>query len=241
MPVGGTQFGWVGVEADLPWGGRRGWGRVGFYAAVRERRMVRDFEPEPVDPGVLERVLATGGRAPSAGNSQGFDLVVLQGEETERYWSVTFPEAATRARFRWQGLFRAPVLAVAITSPEAYVSRYAEADKVATGLGASVDAWAVPYWWVDAGMAVENLLLAAVAEGLGACFFGLFDHEAAVLAALGVPAGHRASSAPSDTGSGVRNPDRFRDSPTTKRDVPTATWDVPTATWDVPIADMERS
>jgi nitroreductase len=156
--------------------------------------MVRDFEPSAVDPGVLERVLETAGRAPSAGNSQGLDLVVLQGEETERYWSVTFPEAGVRARFRWQGLFRAPVLVVAVTSPEAYVARYAEPDKVAvaTGLGGSVDAWSVPYWWVDAGMAVENLLLAAVAEGLGACFFGLFDHEAAVLAALGVPAGHRA-------------------------------------------------
>jgi nitroreductase len=50
----------------------------------------------------------------------------------------------------------------------------------------------VPYWWVDAGMAAEHLLLGAVAEGLGACFFGLFDHEAAVLAELGVPEGWRA-------------------------------------------------
>jgi nitroreductase len=49
----------------------------------------------------------------------------------------------------------------------------------------------VPYWWVDAGMAVENLLLAAVAEGLGGCFFGLFDHEEPVLRALGVPPGRR--------------------------------------------------
>ena len=44
---------------------------------------------------------------------------------------------------------------------------------------------------VDAGMAVENVLLASVSAGLGACFFGLFRHEAAVLEALGVPAGRR--------------------------------------------------
>jgi len=50
----------------------------------------------------------------------------------------------------------------------------------------------VPYWWVDGGMAVEHLLLGAVDAGLGACFFGLFDHETAVLAALGVPDGWRA-------------------------------------------------
>ena len=36
-------------------------------------------------------------------------------------------------------------------------------------------------------MAVHGLLLAAVDAGLGALFYGLFDHEAAVLAALGVP------------------------------------------------------
>ena len=41
-------------------------------------------------------------------------------------------------------------------------------------------------------MAVEHLLLGATAVGLGACFFGLFEHEAAVLAALGVPDGWRA-------------------------------------------------
>jgi nitroreductase len=117
--------------------------------------------------------------------------VVLRGEETERHWSVTFPDPQARARFRWQGLFRAPVLVVAVTEPGAYVSRYGEPDKVATGLGAGADAWAVPFWWVDAGMAVENVLLAAVGAGLGACFFGLFDHEEAVLQALGVPSGRR--------------------------------------------------
>src|SRR3546814_20224002 len=53
--------------------------------------------------------------------------------------------------------------------------------------GASTGAWSVPYWWVDGGMAVDQLLLAAVEAGLGACFFGLFDPEPAVLAELGVP------------------------------------------------------
>ena len=36
----------------------------------------------------------------------------------------------------------------------------------------------MPYWCVDAGVAVMALLLAAVDEGLGALFFGQFDHEA---------------------------------------------------------------
>jgi nitroreductase len=89
-------------------------------------------------------------------------------------------------------LVDAPVLIVALVEPRAWVDRYAESDKVAAGLGAGEAAWPVPYWWVDGGMAVEHLLLGAVDAGLGACFFGLFDHEADVLAALGVPGGWRA-------------------------------------------------
>lgn len=151
--------------------------------------MVRAFRPESVPAPVLDRVLEAALRAPSAGNTQAVDLIVLRGAaETARYWSITLPD---QSAFRWQGLLVAPVLVVAVVSSEAYASRYAEADKNATGLGA-VDAWSVPYWWVDAGMAVENLLLACVAEGLGACFFGLFDHERAVLGHFGVPGDRRA-------------------------------------------------
>jgi nitroreductase len=49
----------------------------------------------------------------------------------------------------------------------------------------------VPYWFVDGGMAVHALLLAAGEEGLGAAFFGLFERERPVLEALGVPADRR--------------------------------------------------
>ena len=152
--------------------------------------MVRNFTGEAPSPASLERVLASAFRAPAAGNTAGLDLVVLRGDETGRYWSTTFT-AEGRSAFRWQGLFRAPVLAVVVVDPAAYPQRYAEPDKSVTGLGAGVEAWAVPFWWVDAGMAVENLLLAAVGEGLGACFFGLFQHEDAVARELGVPAGRR--------------------------------------------------
>ena len=82
-----------------------------------------------------------------------------------------------------------------VVDPAAYAPRYAEDDKRATGLGQGLDVWPVPYWWVDGGMAVHGLLLAAVDAGLGALFYGLFDHETAVLAALGVPDGRRALGA----------------------------------------------
>jgi nitroreductase len=154
--------------------------------------MVRAVEARPVASEVLDRVLAAAARAPSAGASQGLDLLVLEGPEaTGRYWDLTFPEAAARTGFRWQGLFDAPVLVVPVVDPGAYAERYGQPDKARTGLG-QVASWPVPYWWVDGGAAVENLLLAAVDEGLGALLFGLFDAEAAVLAAHDVPAGRRA-------------------------------------------------
>lgn len=160
--------------------------------AVRRRRMVRAFTAEPVGPEVVDELIDLARRAPSAGNSQGRAFVVLAGAtETARYWDITLPPDR-RDGFRWPGLVGAPVVIVALVRPDAWVERYAEPDKAATGLGQGPGEWPVPYWWVDAGMAVEHLLLGATAAGIGACFFGLFRHEEAVLAELGVPAGWRA-------------------------------------------------
>ena len=152
--------------------------------------MVRTFTGEPVEPELLSTLLDLGRRAPSAGNTQPWELLVLEGPDVERYWSTTLGER--RARFRWPGLLTAPVLVLPYVRPDAYAERYSEDDKVATGLGRGVDAWPVPYWWVDGGAMVENLLLAATAAGLGACFFGQFEHEVAVRATFGVPDDRRA-------------------------------------------------
>jgi len=157
--------------------------------------MVRAFADRPVSPEVVDGLLDLARRSPSAGHTQPWSFVVLSGaEETARLWDVMLPEPR-RSGFRWQGLLSAPVVVVPLVSPGAYVVRYAEADKASTGLGSSADAWPVPYWWVDGGMAVQTLLLAAVDAGLGALFYGLFDHELAALSALGVPEGWRALGA----------------------------------------------
>lgn len=79
------------------------------------------------------------------------------------------------------------MIALPFADPDAYVSRYSEPDKVATGLGAGADAWPTPYWTVDASMAVMTLLLAAEERGLGALLFAVFNGEAELRAELGVP------------------------------------------------------
>jgi len=159
---------------------------------LASRRMCRDFSPAPLTPAVVEPVLAAAFAGPRAGNTHGLHLVVLEGPETARYWDVTLP-VERRATFRWPGLLRAPVLALLLVDPAAYVARYAEPDKARTGLGGSSSDWPVPYWFVDAGSAAMSVLLAAESAGLGALWFGPFGHESELLSALGVPEGMRAA------------------------------------------------
>jgi nitroreductase len=153
--------------------------------------MCRAFLPAPVDPEVVDGLIDLARRHPAAGNSAAASFLVLEGPDTAAYWAVTLtPER--RATFPWPGLLEAPVLVVVLVDPAAYVARYAEPDKAGTGLGASAAVWPVPYWFVDGGMAAQNLLLGAADLGLGACFFGLFEHERSVLEAFGVPESMRA-------------------------------------------------
>lgn len=161
-----------------------------FAEVVTSRRMVRAFTKQPVPTEVLDRILALAVRVPAAGNTQGLDLVVLEGEQTARYWDVSLP-IERRATFPWPGLLHAPVLLIPVSSPDAYLERYGETDKIRTGLGEGVEQWSVPYWYVDSAFSAMVALLAAVDEGLGAVFFGQFEHEAAIKEALGIPTDRR--------------------------------------------------
>lgn len=154
--------------------------------AVLRRRMTRNFTAEPVAPGVVDRLLAGALRAPSAGNTQGREFVVLEGAtETARYWEATTDPAWRSRSRRFVGLSRAPVVVAAFVDPAAYVARYQEPDKARPD-GEAVE-WVVPYWYVDAAFAVMAMLLGAADSGLGAAFLGNFRGEEALRSALGVP------------------------------------------------------
>ena len=155
-----------------------------FQDVVRRRRMVRSFDDRPLDAEVVERILANGLRGPSAGFTQGVELLVLEGpEQTGRYAAVCFPPER-RAGFRWPGLLRAPLLIVPLASKDAYLDRYAEPDKGWTDRDEG--RWPAPYWHVDAAFAALLMLLTATDAGLGALFFGVFG-AGALRAEFGVP------------------------------------------------------
>jgi nitroreductase len=153
--------------------------------AIRRRRMVRNFEDRSIPAEALDRILDHARRAPSAGHTQGFAFLVLEGpDDVGRFWDCTFP-GERRAGFRWPGLFRAPVVIVPCSSKAAYLDRYAEPDK---GWADRDEArWPVPYWDIDCGFATMAMLLTAVDEGLGALFFGIFDGLPALRAEFGIP------------------------------------------------------
>lgn len=159
-----------------------------FAEVVRSRRMTRAFDERPIDPGIIAELADLAARAPSAGKTQGWHLVVLEGDETKEFWDSTLP-AVRRNSFRWQRLLSAPVIALPLADSKAYLDRYSEPDKVQTGLGNAASAWPVPYWTIDASMAVMTLLLAAEDRGLGALFFGVFRGERELRQRLGIPPG----------------------------------------------------
>src|SRR5438045_4677064 len=154
-----------------------------FQDVVRRRRMVRSFDPRALPPEVVGRILLNAQRAASAGFSQGWAFLVLEGaEQTQVYWEAVGPTDSDA--FRWQDLFKAPLLIVCLSNKSAYLDRYAEPDKGWTDR--SEAHWPAPYWDIDTGMAALLVLLTAVDAGLGALFFGVFD-QAKLRAAYGIP------------------------------------------------------
>ncbi len=158
--------------------------------ALRRRRMSRNFSDRPLASGVVDQLLEGALRAPSAGNTQGRDFVVLEGpEQTALYWGATTDPAWRARSSRFEGLARAPVVILPYADPEAYAARYREPDK-AGGDGPDL-AWPVPYWLVDTAFATMALLLGATDLGLGAAFLGNFRGEEDLATVLGIPSHHR--------------------------------------------------
>lgn len=135
--------------------------------------MVRAYSADAVPQEIIDRMLRNAVRAPNAGFTQGWAFLVLDtADGVARFWSSTAPAGQKTEANRWlSGMQSAPLVIVPLSSKAAYVERYSQADK-----GWSDDEeprWGVPYWHVDAGMASLLVLLTAVDEGLGGCFFGV--------------------------------------------------------------------
>jgi nitroreductase len=160
-----------------------------FADVIRKRKMVRAYTDDPVAPDVRDRILAAANRAPSAGFSQGYALLALEGaDQLGPFWQLMSAyhgdEAAAGPSF--EPVTQAPLVVVPLSCKDIYLDRYAREDKGWTDRNEAH--WPVPYWDIDTGFTALLMLLAAVDEGLGALFFGIPPHQIADFRTLfGVP------------------------------------------------------
>jgi nitroreductase len=149
------------------------------FEAINTRRSIRKFRDRPVEPEKLEKVLEAARMAPSWSNLQCWRFVVVKDPAVRAKLSdLSYVESF----FATYGFAKNPAQRAVAEAPVVIV---ACADPVKSGL-----LWEQPYYLVDAGIATQNLMLAAHALDLGTVFVGVFD-EAGVKALLGIPAGIR--------------------------------------------------
>jgi nitroreductase len=140
-----------------------------LYDAIERRSSTRDFTDEDVPDETVSRLLAAACKAPTAGNLQPWRFFVVRDPGTKKRLSA----AAHGQPY--------------VTAASVLIVVCADLDVCAHGYGSRGENL---YSIQDTAAAVENILLAVVAEGLGACWVGAFDEERAK-AALGLPPGIR--------------------------------------------------
>lgn len=155
-----------------------------FADVVMKRRTVRRFVEGGVDREVIERIARLAQRTPSAGFSQGQRLVVVTDPAVRRTVGAVCGEDEDEAVLgRW--ISECAAQFIPCVSEQIYHRRYQEPDKVDEH-GREID-WPIPYWWVDVGATMQNVMLAAVDAGLGCGFAGPVDGVAPLREALGIP------------------------------------------------------
>jgi len=154
-----------------------------FRDVVMRRRVVRRFEEGGVDLEVIERIARLAQRAPSAGFSQGQRLVVVVDPAMRKAVANACGEDDYLDVFGpW--ISECAAQFVPCVSEAVYHRRYQEPDKLLPD-GTEIE-WPVPYWWVDVGATMQNVMLAAVDEGLGCGFVG--NDVEPLQSLLGIPA-----------------------------------------------------
>ncbi|MFI9153272.1 nicotinate-nucleotide--dimethylbenzimidazole phosphoribosyltransferase [Streptomyces sp. NPDC053367] len=162
--------------------------RAAVLKVMRERRDIRNgFRSDPIPHEVLLRVLEAAHHAPSVGHSQPWDFVVIRSADTRR----AMHELAMRQREAYAKSlpkgrakqFKELKIEAILDTP---VNIVVTADPTRGGrhtLGRHTQPQMAPY---SAALAVENLWLAARAEGLGVGWVSFFD-EREMVRALGLP------------------------------------------------------
>ncbi len=137
--------------------------------AILGRRSVRRFRSDPIPEEDLRKILEAAIWAPSAGNMQSWEFVIVRDPNRKR-------EIARAALGQWF-IAEAPVVVVVCANEDRSASRYGERGRKL-------------YCIQDTAAATQNLLLAAYSMGYGTCWVGAFDEDS-VSSVIKVPSGVR--------------------------------------------------
>ena len=114
------------------------------YEAIKIRKSIRAYEEKEIPDDVLKLVLEAGRSAPSAGNAQPWQFIVVRSKEKR-----------------------------SVLSRRVFTRFLAESPVVLVGCGEREKRFHV----VNVSIAIQQMVLAATAEGLGTCWIGDFDDK----------------------------------------------------------------
>lgn len=158
-----------------------------IYTVIKNRRSHRLYKPDPVPREVLERVIEAALWAPSGTNAQPWEITVLAGQARDEFVALashSFEDLEPKLR------------TVLAEDKVAFVKQFFK------NLGGAPVVIAVTVWkdpdpminesYIQSGAALmQNLLLAAEAEGLGTCWMtGVLSREKELLKYLGLEERH---------------------------------------------------
>lgn len=163
--------------------------KEGLYRAIELRRDVRrQFLPDPVDEAALARILGAAHRAPSVGFSQPWDFIVIRDRAVRGRIHASFLSAHEQAAGMFEGerreQYRSFKLEGILEAPLNLCVTYDPGRFGPVVLGRTSDPLAGIFSSI---CAVQNLWLAARAEGLGVGWVSIL-HAKDVQEALGLPA-----------------------------------------------------
>ena len=127
-----------------------------IFDCVESRRSVRKYERKDVPNELLAQVLTAGTYAPSAGNTQEWEFIIVRDREKKR--------RLARAALMQSKVEEAPLVIVILANLEKIAVRFKERGKQVYALQ-------------DTAACIQNMLLIAHDLGLGACWVGSFDED----------------------------------------------------------------
>lgn len=122
--------------------------------AIKKRRSVRRYRPDPIPEEILMRVMEAARYSPSGKNLQPWRFILVK--------DPSLKQRLVNASVGQSFIAEAPVIVVACGFPDRCYSRMGNYMKS---------------WPIDVAIAVEHLILQAQEEGLGTCWIGAFEEN----------------------------------------------------------------